>query len=50
MAVFQPDDALGLHGNGVVVGDEHHGVALIVHLLQHSQHFAAGVAVQCAGA
>ena len=31
------------------MGDEHHGVALIVHLLQHPQHFAAGVAVQCAG-
>ena len=28
LAVLQPDDALGLHGNGVVVGDEHHGVAL----------------------
>ena len=27
-AILQPDDALGLHGDGVVVGDEHHGVAL----------------------
>ena len=47
--VLQTDDAVCLHRNGIIVGDEHHGVALIVHLLQHSQHFAAGVAVQCAG-
>ena len=31
------------------MGDEHHGVALPVELLQHSQHLAAGVAVQRAG-
>ena len=49
LAVLQTDDAVCLHGNGVIVGDEHHGVALIVQLLQHAQHFAAGVAVQCAG-
>ena len=48
-AVFQSDDALGLHGNGVIVGDEHHGIALPVQLLQHFQYLTAGVAVQCAG-
>ena len=47
--IFQPDDPLGLHRNGVVVGDEHHGVPLPVQLLQHPQHLAAGVAVQRAG-
>ena len=31
------------------MGDEHHGVALPVQLLQHPQHLAAGVAVQRAG-
>ena len=47
--ILQPDDPLGLHRNGVVVGDEHHGVPLPVQLLQHPQHLAAGVAVQRAG-
>ena len=49
MPILQPDDPLGLHRNGVVVGDKHHGVPLPVQLLQHPQHLAAGVAVQRAG-
>ena len=48
-AIFQPDDALRLHGDGVVMGDEDDGVALFVQVLEHPQNFAAGVAVQSAG-
>ncbi len=49
MAVLQPDDPLGLDGDGVVVGDEHHGVPRGVELLQHGQHLPARVGVQGAG-
>ncbi len=49
LTVFQPDDTLRLHGDGIVVSDEHHGIALPVQLLQHFQYLTAGVAVQCAG-
>lgn len=48
-AILQTDDAVGLHGDGIVVGDEDDGVALLMQLLQHPQHFAAGVRVQRAG-
>lgn len=48
-AILQTDDAVGLHGDGIVVGDEDDGVALLMQLLQHPQHFAAGVRIQRAG-
>ena len=49
VAVLQTDDALGLDGDGVVVGDEDHRVPGGVDILQHGQHLPAGVGVQRAG-
>ena len=46
---LQADDPLGLDGDGVVVGDEHHGVARRVELLEHGEHLPARVGVQGAG-
>ena len=37
-AIFKANDALGLHSNGVVVGDEHNCVALPVELLSASEN------------
>ena len=48
-AVLETDDALGLDGDGVVVGDEDHGVPLGVEFLEEGQHLPAGTGVQSAG-
>ena len=48
-AILQSDDPLGLNGDRIVVGDEHHGIARVVELLQHGEDFPAGVGIQCAG-
>ena len=42
-------DTKGLQVMQIVMGDEHHRMALPMQVLQHSQHLAAGVAVQRAG-
>jgi len=49
LSVLQADDPLGLDGDGVVVGDENHGVALAVDVLEHGQHLTAGAGVQGSG-
>lgn len=49
MAILQPDDPLGLHRNGVVMGDEDYRVPGSVEIFQHFQNLSAGVGIQRAG-
>lgn len=49
MAVLQTDDPLGLHGDGVVMCDENHGVPGVMELFQHIQHLPSRVGIQRAG-
>ena len=49
-AVVDADDALGVTGDILVVGDEDDGETfLLVELLQHPEHFDGGAGVEIAG-
>ena len=49
LSVLEADDAVRLHRDGVVMGDEDHSVPLPVQLFQKAQHLPTGAGVQCAG-